>query len=86
MSSRPQDCPDGVRTRVSQTRFGARFLTSVPVLQWAKHATAEQHRRLSQFPGAHGWGGIDYAGKESTCRRCVTSCPLAAHEETNLRR
>ncbi|XP_022598154.1 alpha-N-acetylgalactosaminide alpha-2,6-sialyltransferase 2-like [Seriola dumerili] len=54
------DCPDGIRSQVAQTEFGGRFLQHVPVLQWAKHATREQHQRLSKYPGAHGWEGIDY--------------------------
>uniref|UniRef100_A0A3Q4IB56 alpha-N-acetylgalactosaminide alpha-2,6-sialyltransferase n=1 Tax=Neolamprologus brichardi TaxID=32507 RepID=A0A3Q4IB56_NEOBR len=53
-------CPDSIRSRVGKTEFGERFLESIPVLQWAKHVTPEQHRRLSRYPGAHGWGGIDY--------------------------
>lgn len=55
-----QGCPDSIRSRVGKTEFGERFLESIPVLQWAKHVTPEQHRRLSRYPGAHGWGGIDY--------------------------
>ncbi|XP_071763974.1 alpha-N-acetylgalactosaminide alpha-2,6-sialyltransferase 2 [Centroberyx gerrardi] len=54
------DCPDSVRRRVPSTDFGGRFLKSIPVLQWAKHATPEQYQRLSQYPGTHGWGGVDY--------------------------
>ncbi|XP_041818358.1 alpha-N-acetylgalactosaminide alpha-2,6-sialyltransferase 2 [Chelmon rostratus] len=55
------DCPDGVRGRVAKTEFGGRFLKHIPVLQWAEHVTREQHQRLSRYPGAHGWGGLDYA-------------------------
>lgn len=54
------DCPDGIRSRVAKTDFGGRFLKNIPVLQWANHTTREQHQRLSKYPGAHGWGGIDY--------------------------
>ncbi|XP_045924723.1 alpha-N-acetylgalactosaminide alpha-2,6-sialyltransferase 2 isoform X1 [Micropterus dolomieu] len=54
------DCPDGIQSRVTQTEFGERFLKNIPVLQWAKHVTPEQHQRLSRYPGAHGWGGVDY--------------------------
>nr|XP_019961076.1 PREDICTED: alpha-N-acetylgalactosaminide alpha-2,6-sialyltransferase 2-like [Paralichthys olivaceus] len=57
----PQNnCTDGVRSRVAQTEFGGRFLRRIPVLQWADHLSREQYQRLSQYPGAHGWGGIDY--------------------------
>ncbi|XP_069374051.1 alpha-N-acetylgalactosaminide alpha-2,6-sialyltransferase 2 [Paralichthys olivaceus] len=54
------NCTDGVRSRVAQTEFGGRFLRRIPVLQWADHLSREQYQRLSQYPGAHGWGGIDY--------------------------
>ncbi|XP_041671778.1 alpha-N-acetylgalactosaminide alpha-2,6-sialyltransferase 2-like isoform X2 [Cheilinus undulatus] len=53
-------CPDGVRSRVTKTELGKRFLKNIPILQWAKHATPEQHHRLRQYPGAHGWKDIDY--------------------------
>ncbi|KAM7381109.1 hypothetical protein PAMA_012106 [Pampus argenteus] len=54
------DCPDGIRSRIAKTDFGGRFLKHIPVLQWANHTTRELHQRLSKYPGAHGWGGIDY--------------------------
>lgn len=55
-----QTCPDSVRTRVANTEFGRRFLKTIPVLQWARHATREQYDRLSRYPGSHGWGGVHY--------------------------
>lgn len=55
-----QSCPDSVRTRVTDTDFGRGFLGSVPVLQWARHATREQYERLCRYPGSHGWGGVQY--------------------------
>ncbi|XP_067101658.1 alpha-N-acetylgalactosaminide alpha-2,6-sialyltransferase 2 isoform X2 [Osmerus mordax] len=54
------ECADGVRSRVSQTEFGERFLVNIPVLQWAKHATQEEYERLQQYPGTHGWKGLDF--------------------------
>ncbi|KAM3591781.1 uncharacterized protein V6R79_007274 [Siganus canaliculatus] len=54
------DCTDNIRTRVSKTAFGGRFLKHIPVLQWAKHVSREEHQRLQRYPGAHGWGGLDY--------------------------
>ncbi|XP_038130090.1 alpha-N-acetylgalactosaminide alpha-2,6-sialyltransferase 2 [Cyprinodon tularosa] len=54
------DCPDGIRSRIKKSEFGGLFLEHIPVLQWAQHATREQHQRLKQYPGTHGWGGIDY--------------------------
>lgn len=54
------DCKDSIRRQVGGTVFGERFLERIPVLQWAKHVTSAEHQRLRQYPGAHGWGGIDY--------------------------
>ncbi|KAM9716472.1 alpha-N-acetylgalactosaminide alpha-2,6-sialyltransferase 2 isoform 1-T3 [Menidia menidia] len=56
----PTGCPDSIRSRVKASAFGDRFLERIPVLQWARHATPDQHRRLGQYPGAHGWGGLDF--------------------------
>ncbi|XP_031170836.1 alpha-N-acetylgalactosaminide alpha-2,6-sialyltransferase 2 isoform X1 [Sander lucioperca] len=64
---RPQtNCPDGIRSRVTKTEWSGRFRRDVPVLQWSKHVTHEQHKRLSHYPGAHGWGGIEYKTLEET--------------------
>uniref|UniRef100_A0A3Q2PI47 alpha-N-acetylgalactosaminide alpha-2,6-sialyltransferase n=1 Tax=Fundulus heteroclitus TaxID=8078 RepID=A0A3Q2PI47_FUNHE len=54
------NCLDGIRNRIKESEFGSRFLERIPVLQWARHATEEQHQRLKQYPGTHGWGGVDY--------------------------
>lgn len=53
-------CSDAVRVHVADSEFGGRFLSRVPVLQWAEHASPVQYERLSRYPGAHGWGGLDY--------------------------
>ncbi|TDG97701.1 hypothetical protein EPR50_G00210470 [Perca flavescens] len=54
------NCSDGIRSRITKTELSGRFLKDVPVLQWAEHVTPKQHQRLSRYPGAHGWGGIEY--------------------------
>ncbi|XP_068455288.1 alpha-N-acetylgalactosaminide alpha-2,6-sialyltransferase 2 [Clinocottus analis] len=54
------NCPDGIASRVTNTEFGGRFLSRVPLLQRAGLATPEEHRRLSHYAGAHGWGGVAY--------------------------
>ncbi|XP_049320271.1 alpha-N-acetylgalactosaminide alpha-2,6-sialyltransferase 2 [Astyanax mexicanus] len=51
-------CAESIRARVSGTNFSARFLGDVPVLQWADHFSPEEYRRLSRYPGAHGWGSV----------------------------
>uniref|UniRef100_A0A3P8T183 alpha-N-acetylgalactosaminide alpha-2,6-sialyltransferase n=1 Tax=Amphiprion percula TaxID=161767 RepID=A0A3P8T183_AMPPE len=59
-------CTDTIRSRVKETTFGERFLEHIPVLQWAKHVTPEQHQRLSRYPGTHGWAVIDYQTLQDT--------------------
>nr|XP_057923233.1 alpha-N-acetylgalactosaminide alpha-2,6-sialyltransferase 2 [Doryrhamphus excisus] len=54
------DCPDAIRGRVTKTQFDRRFLKNIPVLQWSKDATPDEHRRLSRYAGAHGWGGVTF--------------------------
>ncbi|XP_017166231.1 alpha-N-acetylgalactosaminide alpha-2,6-sialyltransferase 2 [Poecilia reticulata] len=54
------NCPDGIRSRIKESEFGQLFLEHIPVLQWAQHATREQHQRLKRYPGTHGWEGVDY--------------------------
>lgn len=60
------DCPSSLRTLVSQTDFGTRFRADIPVLQWSKHLSPDQYKRLSQYPGTHGWGGVSYEILEQT--------------------
>ncbi|XP_053727979.1 alpha-N-acetylgalactosaminide alpha-2,6-sialyltransferase 2 [Synchiropus splendidus] len=60
------NCSNRIRSRISATEFGARFLDRIPVLQWAKHVSLELHQRLRQYPGTHGWGGISFEDLNST--------------------
>ncbi|XP_018600949.1 alpha-N-acetylgalactosaminide alpha-2,6-sialyltransferase 2 [Scleropages formosus] len=53
-------CANSTRKRVKGTTFKERFLEHVPVLQWHKHGSPEEYKRLRQYPGAHGWGSVDY--------------------------
>lgn len=55
-----------MRRLVPQTDFRTRFRSDIPVLQWAKHLTPDQFQRLSQYPGAHGWGGVSYQTLQDT--------------------
>jgi len=57
-----QNCPNSIRKRVPQTQFAEKFLHTIPVLQWSKHFTPDQYQRLSQYGGAHGWGGVNIEG------------------------
>lgn len=54
------ECPDSIRSRVWNTKFGKRFLSDIPKLQWTKDATEEQYKRLQQYPMPHGWNGLDF--------------------------
>ncbi|XP_061667069.1 alpha-N-acetylgalactosaminide alpha-2,6-sialyltransferase 2 [Syngnathoides biaculeatus] len=54
------DCPDGIRNRIPESEFAGLFLKDVPVLQWSKHATADEYRRLGPYAGANGWGGLTF--------------------------
>ncbi|XP_030630708.1 alpha-N-acetylgalactosaminide alpha-2,6-sialyltransferase 2 [Chanos chanos] len=54
------NCPDSIRKKVVHTQFAEKFLGHIPVLQWAKHATPEEYKRLHRYSGAHGWGNLDY--------------------------
>uniref|UniRef100_A0A8C3GLF7 alpha-N-acetylgalactosaminide alpha-2,6-sialyltransferase n=1 Tax=Cairina moschata TaxID=8855 RepID=A0A8C3GLF7_CAIMO len=38
--------------RITGTEFGAAFLATVPVLQWAQHAREDEYRRLRRYGGA----------------------------------
>ncbi|KAM9424892.1 alpha-N-acetylgalactosaminide alpha-2,6-sialyltransferase 2 isoform 2-T2 [Pholidichthys leucotaenia] len=62
----PTACPDSIRVRVRTSEFKDQFLGNIPVLQWSKHVTPEQHQRLSRYSGAHGWGELDYNTLEET--------------------
>ncbi|XP_019730158.1 alpha-N-acetylgalactosaminide alpha-2,6-sialyltransferase 2 [Hippocampus comes] len=54
------DCPDGIGSRVAKSDVSELFLKSVPVLQWSKHVTAAEYRRLRPYVGANGWGSLTY--------------------------
>ncbi|XP_077406760.1 alpha-N-acetylgalactosaminide alpha-2,6-sialyltransferase 2 [Vanacampus margaritifer] len=54
------DCPGAIRSRVPESDVSGLFLKKVPVLQWSKHATPAEYRRLRPYGGANGWGGLSY--------------------------
>ncbi|XP_066836492.1 alpha-N-acetylgalactosaminide alpha-2,6-sialyltransferase 2-like isoform X2 [Anser cygnoides] len=57
---RSSECPSSIRKRIAATEFGAAFLATVPVLQWAQHAREEEYRRLRRYAGAHGWKNVGW--------------------------
>ena len=59
----PQTCPDSIARKWSSTDFNGSFLGTIPVLQWAKDVTLQQHQRLKQFGGPYGWNSLDYDSK-----------------------
>ncbi|KAJ3607344.1 hypothetical protein NHX12_024395 [Muraenolepis orangiensis] len=58
---RPQTtCPDAIFKKWLSKDFQERFIPTIPVLQWAEHATPQEYQRLKAFPGTYGWGMLDY--------------------------
>ncbi|XP_031454764.1 alpha-N-acetylgalactosaminide alpha-2,6-sialyltransferase 2-like isoform X3 [Phasianus colchicus] len=53
-------CPNSIRKKIGATEFGATFLPTIPVLQWARHAQEDEYQRLHQYGGAHGWKDIPW--------------------------
>ncbi|XP_029455071.1 alpha-N-acetylgalactosaminide alpha-2,6-sialyltransferase 2-like [Rhinatrema bivittatum] len=53
-------CPDTIRTRIAGTQLQPLFLPRIPVLQWKKHATREEHERLRKHGGAQGWMDVEW--------------------------
>ncbi|KAJ8283149.1 hypothetical protein COCON_G00019990 [Conger conger] len=60
------NCSTGIWQRIMGTVFGERFLPHVPVLQWQGHVSPLEYQRLRQYPGAHGWGGVQYETLEAS--------------------
>ncbi|XP_041095815.1 alpha-N-acetylgalactosaminide alpha-2,6-sialyltransferase 2-like isoform X2 [Polyodon spathula] len=55
------DCPDNIPKKFLKSMlFKDKFLETVPILQWKKHATAEEYSRLKQYNGAHGWSVVPF--------------------------
>ncbi|XP_041075701.1 alpha-N-acetylgalactosaminide alpha-2,6-sialyltransferase 2-like [Polyodon spathula] len=58
---RSSDCPDNIHKKVlKSTLFKDKFLETIPILQWKKHATEEEYSRLKQYNGAHGWSIVPF--------------------------
>ncbi|XP_066560489.1 alpha-N-acetylgalactosaminide alpha-2,6-sialyltransferase 2 [Amia ocellicauda] len=53
-------CADSIRSRFLKSGFKEKFLVSVPVLQWKKHATNQEYQRLRHYYGAFGWGALSF--------------------------
>ncbi|XP_030064446.1 alpha-N-acetylgalactosaminide alpha-2,6-sialyltransferase 2 isoform X2 [Microcaecilia unicolor] len=53
-------CPDSIRERIARTELQSSFLSMIPVLQWKKHATQEEYKRLRKYKGAQGWKEVDW--------------------------
>lgn len=74
---RQTTCPDNIAKKWSSTDFKEHFLATIPVLQWAKHATPQEYHRLQQFGGTHGWGGLNY----TTLRDSLSVLNLRANQQ-----
>nr|XP_033817610.1 alpha-N-acetylgalactosaminide alpha-2,6-sialyltransferase 2-like [Geotrypetes seraphini] len=53
-------CPHSIRKRIAESELKRFFLSTIPVLQWKKHATREEYERLRRYNGAHGWMEVDW--------------------------
>ncbi|XP_067860076.1 alpha-N-acetylgalactosaminide alpha-2,6-sialyltransferase 2 isoform X2 [Heptranchias perlo] len=54
-------CPDNIRQRMAKlSEYKDVVLETIPILQWSKHATEQEYKRLRRYNGAHGWGVISY--------------------------
>uniref|UniRef100_UPI00398F354A alpha-N-acetylgalactosaminide alpha-2,6-sialyltransferase 2 isoform X1 n=2 Tax=Pristiophorus japonicus TaxID=55135 RepID=UPI00398F354A len=54
-------CPENIRKRIANiSEYDDVFLETIPVLQWNKHATEQEYKRMKRYNGAHGWGVINY--------------------------
>uniref|UniRef100_A0A8C2UER4 alpha-N-acetylgalactosaminide alpha-2,6-sialyltransferase n=1 Tax=Coturnix japonica TaxID=93934 RepID=A0A8C2UER4_COTJA len=66
-------CPSSIRKRIGATEFGAAFLPTIPVLQWARHAREDEYQRLHRYGGAHGWKDISWDVLKSSLSLLNTS-------------
>uniref|UniRef100_UPI00358E3545 alpha-N-acetylgalactosaminide alpha-2,6-sialyltransferase 2-like n=1 Tax=Myxine glutinosa TaxID=7769 RepID=UPI00358E3545 len=50
------ECPSKLQQKLEQLKWdGGAFLSTVPVLQWAPHATQDLYNRLRHYVGCMGW-------------------------------
>lgn len=56
-----QKCPNHTRDKFQNSE--KKFLKTVPVLQWKKHAEESEYERLRKFSGAQGWMGVTWRSK-----------------------
>ncbi|XP_061079115.1 alpha-N-acetylgalactosaminide alpha-2,6-sialyltransferase 2-like [Conger conger] len=78
-------CSDGIRARVSQTKFKMAFLQDIPVLEWIKHVSKAEHMRLQQYPGAHGWRGVSFLDLVDTLSALNTSANRVMFDDWDRR-
>ncbi|XP_077314855.1 alpha-N-acetylgalactosaminide alpha-2,6-sialyltransferase 2-like [Lithobates pipiens] len=54
-------CPNRTREKFKNAEnLKDKFLETVPVLQWKKHAQESEYERLRKFSGAQGWMGVTW--------------------------
>ncbi|XP_053562667.1 alpha-N-acetylgalactosaminide alpha-2,6-sialyltransferase 2-like [Bombina bombina] len=53
-------CPNRTRDILKNIEFKNIFLETIPVLQWKKHATQSEYRRLQRYLGSMGWMGVTW--------------------------
>ncbi|MEE6524578.1 hypothetical protein FKM82_024134, partial [Ascaphus truei] len=53
-------CPNRTRDKLRSPAFKEIFVETIPVLQWKKHATQAEYRRLQRYAGPYGWMGVTW--------------------------
>ncbi|XP_053309205.1 alpha-N-acetylgalactosaminide alpha-2,6-sialyltransferase 2-like [Spea bombifrons] len=53
-------CPNRTRDKLKNSDFKDIYMDTIPVLQWKKHATESEYRRLQRYNGAFGWMGVTW--------------------------
>ncbi|KAM4662092.1 alpha-N-acetylgalactosaminide alpha-2,6-sialyltransferase 2-like [Discoglossus pictus] len=53
-------CPNRIRDKLKGPEFNDTFVETIPVLQWQKHATESEYRRLQLYGGVYGWMGVTW--------------------------
>ncbi|KAK1162289.1 alpha-N-acetylgalactosaminide alpha-2,6-sialyltransferase 2 [Acipenser oxyrinchus oxyrinchus] len=80
--TRSSDCPDNIPKKVlKSTLFKDKFLETVPILQWKKHATEKEYSRLKLYNGAHGWSVVPFDGKSIAAGESLDLLNTTANQE-----
>ncbi|XP_007886870.1 alpha-N-acetylgalactosaminide alpha-2,6-sialyltransferase 2 [Callorhinchus milii] len=80
------ECPDSIRKRVANiSEYKDIFLETIPVLQWSKHATEAEYKRLSKHPGLYGWKVIGFDDLKDALSYLNTSANTVMFDDWEMR-